>query len=167
MQGIIGSFDDVDATVTALRELRRRPVGGDITVFTPAPDHEIEHVLDNGPSVVRRYTLIGGLCGASFGYWIPIWVSRYWPLVTGGKPIASWIPYTIISFELMVLIGGLSTVAGLFVAARLPKLTMTVGYDARFSGGEYGVYVACTPERAREVEAVLRRAGAEEVQYEQ
>ena len=48
----------------------------------------------------------------TFGYWIAIWTSDYWPLVVGGKAIASWIPYTIIGFEVMVLVGALATVFG-------------------------------------------------------
>ncbi len=165
MQGVIGAFDDTNATVAAIEEVKRRR-WGDVTVYMPAPDHAIEHAIDAGPSVVRRFALIGGLCGMTFGYWIPIWISRYWPLVVGGKAIASWIPYTIISFELMVLIGGLSTVAGLFIAGRLPKITTTVGYDPRFSLDNYGVWVECPPDKARDVETALRRAGAVEVRSE-
>lgn len=165
MQGVIGAFDDTNATIAAIEELKRRRLG-DMTVYMPAPDHAIERVIDAGPSVVRRFTLIGGLAGMTFGYWIPIWISRYWPLVVGGKAIASWIPYTIISFELMVLIGGLSTVAGIFVASGLPRITTTVGYDPRFSLDNYGVWVTCPPDRARDVETTLRRAGAVEVRSE-
>jgi Protein of unknown function (DUF3341) len=165
MQGVIGVFDDADSAVTAIGELKKRR-WGDLTVYTPAPDHNVEHAIDAGPSVVRRFALIGGLCGMTFGYWIPIWISRYWPLVVGGKAIASWIPYTIISFELMVLIGGLSTVAGMFIAARLPKITTTVGYDPRFSLDNYGIWVECPPDKARDVETTLRRAGAVEVRSE-
>jgi len=165
MQGVVGIFDDAGAAVTAIGELKKRR-WGDLTVYTPAPDHNVEHAIDAGPSVVRRFALIGGLAGMTFGYWIPIWISRYWPLVVGGKAVASWIPYTIIGFELMVLIGGLSTVAGLFIAAGLPRITTTVGYDARFSGSEYGIWVECTPDRARDVETALRRAGAVEVRSE-
>ncbi len=165
MQGVIGAFDDTGAALAAIEELKRRR-WGDVTVYMPAPDHTIEHAIDAGPSVVRRFALIGGLCGMTFGYWIPIWISRYWPLVVGGKAIASWIPYTIISFELMVLIGGLSTVAGMFIAGRLPRITTTVGYDPRFSLDNYGVWVECPPDKARDVEAALRRAGAVEVRSE-
>jgi hypothetical protein len=165
MQGVVAIFDDANAAVAAIGEVKRRR-WGDSTVYTPAPDHDVEHAVDAGPSVVRRFTLIGGLTGMTFGYWIPIWISRYWPLVVGGKAIASWIPYTIIGFELTVLIGGLSTVAGLFIAARLPRITTTVGYDPRFSGSNYGIWVECTPDRAREVETALRRAGAVEVRSE-
>src|SRR5580704_13089857 len=99
MQGVVATFRDADASVTAIRDLKRRR-WGDVTVFMPAPDHNVEEAIGEGPSVVRRYTLIGGLAGLTFGYWIPIWVSRYWPLVVGGKAIGSWVPYTIIGFEL-------------------------------------------------------------------
>ena len=115
---------------------------------------------------MRRFTLIGGLLGVTFGYWIAIWISDYWPLVVGGKPIASWVPYTIIGFELMVLIGSLSTVFGMFAVSRLPRLTMTVGYDARFSHGDYGIWVPAGPDRASQAADVLRKHGAVEVRSE-
>ncbi len=165
MQGVVGRFREIDATLAAIEDLKHGRYG-DITVFMPAPQHELLEAVDGRPSVVRRFTLIGGLCGASFGYWIAVWTSKYWPLVVGGKAFAAWIPFTIIGFELMVLIGGLSTVAGLFIAARLPKLMATVGYDPRFSGADFGIYVACGPDRVRDVEAVLRRDGAIEVRDE-
>jgi hypothetical protein len=38
-----------------------------------------------------------------------------------------------------------------------------VGYDPRFSGGNYGVYVECAPEQNKAVEDTLRRNGAIEV----
>jgi hypothetical protein len=115
---------------------------------------------------VRKFTLIGGLLGVTFGYWIAIWVSDYWPLVVGGKPVASWVPYTIIGFEVMVLVGALSTVAGMFINSRLPKVTHTVGYDARFSHGDFGVWVECDPEDAGKCEDLFRAKGASEVRRE-
>ena len=162
---MLGRFREVDATVAAINALKRQPSTG-VTVYSPAPAHSIADAIDAPVSVVRRYALIGGLCGMTFGYWIPIYISKWWPLVVGGKPVPSWIPYTIISFELMVLIGALSTVAGLFINARLPNLRLTVGYDARFSDGEYGVWVECLPEQAKAVTETLRRSGAVEVRNE-
>jgi hypothetical protein len=165
MRGIVGVFYELDAIVDAIGALRKQRAG-DITVYSPTPRHELEHALHHGPSVVRRFTLFGGLAGATFGYWIAIWCSDYWPLVVGGKPIASWVPYTIFGFEVMVLIGSLSTVAGLFINSRIPRLTMTVGYDAQFSDGAYGLWVECPPERQRDVEATMRQFGAAEVRGE-
>src|SRR5919109_1895927 len=130
--GVLGSFKEIDAAVAAIGELRRQRYS-EITVYTPTPRHEFEHALESPESHVRRFTLVGGLLGATFGYWIAIWASEYWPLVVGGKAISTWVPYTIFGFEVMVLIGSLATVFGLFAASRVPRLTMTVGYDPRFS----------------------------------
>lgn len=165
MHGVIAHFRELDSLVEAIEELKEKRTG-DITVYTPTPRHEIEHAIHPPPSPVRKFTLIGGLCGLAFGYWIAIWASDYWPLVVGGKPIASWVPYTIYGFEVMVLIGALSTVAGLFITSRMPRLTMMVGYDPRFSHGDYGVWVECPPEKARSAEELLREHGAVEVRRE-
>jgi len=66
-----------------------------------------------------------------------------------------------------VLIGALSTVAGLFIHARLPRLTMLVGYDPRFSHGDFGIWVECAPDQRASVEALLKQHGAVEVRGEQ
>ena len=165
MRGVLGVFHELDATVDAIDDVKRQRVD-DIQIFTPILSHEIEEAVGGPESPVRRYTLIGGFFGATFGYWIAIWTSDYWPLVLGGKAIATWIPYTIIGFELMVLIGSLATVAGMFISSRLPNLTATVGYDPRFSEGDFGVFVACGADQAKAVEETLRKNGAVEVRSE-
>ena len=165
MPGLIGVFSELDATVDAIGDLRRQQYQ-ELTVYTPTPRHEFEHALEAPPSRVRLFTLIGGLCGATFGYWIAIWASKYWPLVVGGKPVASWIPYTVFGFEVMVLVGSLSTVFALFALSRVPRLTMTVGYDPRFSEGSFGLWVATTPDKAKAVAEILRKHGAVEVRHE-
>ena len=162
MQGVVATFRELDAAVHAVEELKKKNLG-DVTVYTPTPRHEFEDAIKAPISKVRRFTLVGGLLGVTFGYWIAIWTSTYWPLVVGGKAIASWIPYTIIGFEVMVLVGALSTVFGMFYLARIPRLTLTVGYDPRFSHGSYGVWVACAPDRLTAAEDLLRRNGAVEV----
>lgn len=165
MPGIIGAFEHMDSAIHAIGELRQRKYN-ELTVYSPTPRHELEHAIDAPPSRVRLFTLIGGLCGATFGYWIAIWASSYWPLIVGNKPIASWVPYTIFGFEVMVLVGSLSTVFALFALSRVPRLTMTVGYDERFSGGHFGVWVPATPDRAKEVADILQKHGAVEVRHE-
>jgi len=162
MQGVLGAFHELDAAVHAIEELKKERVG-DITVFTPTPRHELEHVMAHPPSKVRVYTLVFGLLGVTFGYWIPVWISDYWPIVVGGKAIASWVPFTILGFEVMVLIGGLMTVYAMFGLAHVPRLTTTVGYDPRFSGGHFGVWVVTDADRMDDAMSILRKHGAEEV----
>ena len=165
MQGVLGAFHEIDSAVHAIEELKHERVG-DITVFTPTPRHELEHVMAHSPSRVRVYTLIFGLLGMTFGYWIPVWISDYWPLVVGGKPIASWVPFTILGFEVMVLIGGLATVFAMFGLAGIPRLTTTVGYDPRFSSGHFGIWVEADGDRVDQAMNILKKHGAEEVRRE-
>jgi hypothetical protein len=165
MQGIIGAFQHLDGAVEAVEELRKSRMG-DVTVYTPTPRHELEDAMGSPMSPVRKFTLVGGTLGVTFGYWIAIWTSEYWPLVTGGKAIGSWIPYTIIGFEVFVLVGALSTVFGMFYVSRIPRLTMTVGYDPRFSHGDFGVWVECPPDKLAAAEDLMRRHGAVEVRGE-
>jgi hypothetical protein len=161
----MGAFHQIDGAVHAIEELKKQR-SGDITVFTPTPRHEFEHAMKHPPSKVRIFTLAFGLAGVTFGYWIPVWISDYWPLVVGGKAIATWVPFTILGFEVMVLIGGLATVFAMFGLSHIPRLTMTVGYDARFSGGYYGVFVDTEPDEESMVEGILKKHGAEEVRRE-
>jgi hypothetical protein len=159
---MLGVFQELDSTVGAIEELKKEKVG-DLTVYTPTPRHELEHAVHPPRSKVRLFTLIGGLAGVMFGYWIAIWASEYWPLVVGGKAISTWVPYTIFGFEVMVMVGALSTVFGMFYLQGIPRLTMTVGYDARFSDGSYGVWCECAPDQLAKAEAILKRHGAVEV----
>jgi hypothetical protein len=165
MRGIVGVFAELDSTVEAIEELKHRQLGK-LQVYTPTPRHELEHAVDPPRSAVRKFTLFGALAGAIFGYWIAIWGSEYWPLVVGGKAYGSWIPYTIIAFEMMVLVGALATVAGMFVNSRIPRLVETVGYDPRFSMGDFGIWVEDAPERLAAAERVVRKHGASEVRGE-
>jgi hypothetical protein len=165
MQGVLASFAYIDSAVHAIEDLNRARIG-EVTVFSPTPRHEFDEVLNRPKSAVRKITLAFGLLGVTFGYWIAIWISDYWPIQVGGKPVASWVPYTIIGFEVMVLVGGLATVIGMMALSRIPRLTMTVGYDPRFSGGDFGVWVETTPERAEEAVQLLQKHGAQEVRRE-
>jgi hypothetical protein len=162
MRGVLANFKELDSLCEAIEGLKKEKFT-QVTVYTPTPRHEIEDAVAAPMSPVRRFTLIGALLGATFGYWVAVWTSEYWPLQVGGKAIASWIPYTIIAFEMMVLVGGLATVAGMFINSRIPRLTPTIGYDPRFSHGDYGIWVEDAPERLRAAEALLRKHGASEV----
>jgi Protein of unknown function (DUF3341) len=161
---VVGVFAHVDSTVKALEELKARGYG-EVEVYTPAPIHEIEDVMEHGRPVsrVRLFTLIGGLTGTASGFTLTIWSAMQWGLVTGGKPVASIPPFVVIAFELTILFGGLATALGMILLGRLPRLSPSPGYDPRFSNDRFGVAVQCEPGRGGAVGEILRAAGAEEV----
>jgi hypothetical protein len=92
-------------------------------------------------------------------------MSRDWPLLVGGKPIAPIPPYVVMAFELTVLIGALSTVAGMmFLAAR--DTPRGLAYHPSFSDDRIGIFVPAGGDQAGAVAELLRGAGATEVRHE-
>ena len=161
---VLGVFAHVDTTLDAIRKLREKGFSS-LTVYTPVPVEEIEEEIEKVRplSKVRFFTLIGGLTGTATGFFLTIWSSLKWELITGGKAPVSIPPFVIIGFELTILFGGLSTLAALLLLGRLPKLTPSATYDPRFTLDRFGVAVACPAETADQVRSLLTAAGAEEV----
>ncbi len=161
---VLGVFAHVDTTVRALETLRAKGYQ-DLTVYMPVPMHEIEEVMerDRPVSRVRLFTLIGGLTGTASGFFLTIWSSLQWGLVTGGKPVASIPPFVVIAFELTILFGGIATLLGLIVLGRLPRLRPSPTFDPRFTNDRFGVAVRVAPDQVAGVRQILESAGAEEL----
>jgi Protein of unknown function (DUF3341) len=162
--GVLASFIHVDAAADAIRALRARGIRN-LTVYSAAPNHEIEEALEHKVSPVRFFTLVGGLTGCAAGFGMTIWMSYDWPVLVGGKTIASIPPYVVIAFELTILLGALITVAAVaFFSVALGK--RGAPYDPKFSDDRIGIFVPTTQDLAGQVEQMMRNAGAEEVRHE-
>jgi hypothetical protein len=159
---MLGVFDALDSAVDAVQRLRKAKAGK-LTVFSPMPSHDLEHALHPPQSAVRLFTLVGGLTGTATGFALPTWTSMDWPLVTGGKPIISMPAWVIIGFELTILFGALSTVAGMLILARLPNRKPLIVYDPSFSSDRFGVQIDTLSGREEEARAILSSAGALEI----
>jgi hypothetical protein len=161
---VLGVFAHVDTTLDAIRRLRAKGFS-ELTVYTPVPVEEIEEEIEKVRplSGVRLFTLVGALTGTATGFFLTIWSSMKWELITGGKAPVSFPPFIIIAFELTILFGGLATLAAMLLLGKLPKTKPSLTYDPRFTLDRFGVAVACPPETAEQVRSLLTGAGAEEV----
>lgn len=158
--GVLGSFVHIDAAVHAIRALRGRG-HRDLTVYSAAPIHELAEALEHPVSWVRLFTLLGGLTGCAAGFAMTIWMSRDWPVLVGGKPIAAIPPYVVLAFELTILTGALATVVGIILLSR--RRARGRPYRPQFSDDRIGVFVPCPPDQAPGIRELLTRAGSEEV----
>jgi hypothetical protein len=161
---VLGVFAHVDTTLQVIRDLRAKGFS-DLTVYTPIPVEEIEHEVEKVRplSKVRLFTLVGALTGTATGFFLTIWSSLKWELVTGGKAPVSIPPFVIIAFELTILLGGLASALAILVLGQLPRLKPSPTYDPRFTLDRFGVAVACAPDKVESVQSLLSTAGAEEV----
>ncbi|HZD40147.1 MAG TPA: DUF3341 domain-containing protein [Terriglobales bacterium] len=160
--GIVGSFRHLDSLLRAIQGLKKAGYQN-LQSLSPVPHHTIDEALEKPTSPVRVFTLIGGLLGATTGLVLTIATSLHYPLITGGKPIVSIPPFLIIVFELTILFGGLLTLAGMLLNARLPQMHIGPAYQARFSEDRFGLWVGCGENQYQEVTQLLERSGAEEV----
>ncbi|HEY6390882.1 MAG TPA: DUF3341 domain-containing protein [Bryobacteraceae bacterium] len=89
-------------------------------VYAPYPIHHLDEAMEIHRSRLPWVTLLlggAGLLIALLGqFYTVIWD---WPMNVGGKPANATLAFIPITFELTVLIGGLATVAALFLRARL------------------------------------------------
>jgi hypothetical protein len=164
--GVLGLFQYLDSTTDAARRLKSE--GYDVTVYSPTPRHEIEEALELPESAVRVWTLTGAFTGSAAGTAIAVWMSLDWPLIVGGKEIVSLPAFSVIIFEVTILLGALMTVAGLFMTARLPRIGKPEGfYHPSLSDGNFGVFAHVPPSHFDKVRGILQEAGSEEVLVEQ
>lgn len=161
--GVIGAFTHVDAACDAIREIKRQGYEGFI-VYTPVPNVEVAAAVGHKVSPVRRWTLGGGLLGVITGFAMTIWMSYDYPIVVGGKPLGSAVPYVVIAFELTILFGALATVAAVgYYAWR----TFQHGpHEPRFTNDTIGIFVPCGEEKRQAVSDLLLSSGAKEVRVE-
>ena len=162
--GVLGAFEHIDSAVAAIHGLKRAG-HADLTVYSAAPNHELEEALGTGSSWVRAFTLIGALTGCTAGWAMTRWMSYDWPLLVGGKPTAAFPPYTVIMFELTILLGALSTVLGMILLP-LVKDIRGRAFHPRFTDDRIGIFVPCATDRAESVKQLLAGAGAVEVNHE-
>lgn len=162
MAQVLGILKDPDDAVSAIHSLKEAGFN-DLEIYSPVPHHGIEEALDRGPSPVRIFTLIGCLIGVTFGYFLQIWVAYDWPLVIGGKPFASIPAYTIIGFELNILLGALLTVLSLMFFGMWKTRNGHDAYQPGFSGDLFGCVVSCHGDQIARAQDLLKRSGCTEV----
>ena len=164
--GVLGVFPHLDAACDAIRRLRHE--GYEVTTYSPTPRHEIEEALGTQESPVRLFTLTGAFTGTAAGTALATWTSIDWPLIVGGKEIIALPAFSVIMFEVTILLGALSTVAGLFINARLPRIGRPEAlYHPSFTAGNFGVFAHVPRDRYDAVRNILTESGSEEVLVEQ
>ena len=116
---LVGIFERPDDILDATREARRQ--GFQIRdVYAPYAVHGLDHAMGLRPSRLPWVCFLLGLGGAAFKVWFEYWTTASdWPIDVGGKPWNSLPAFVPITFEVMVLFAGLSTVLAFLMVSRL------------------------------------------------
>ena len=134
-----------------------------VEAFSPMPLEDVEHILPGRKSGVRWFTLLGGISGLAFGILFPVYTVLDWPLITGGKPVVSIPTFIVIGFELTILFGALSTLIGLLLLGKMPRIRLR-DYDTRFSEYSFGIVTEVDDKDIEDFSRML--TAADDIQIE-
>jgi Alternative complex III, ActD subunit len=164
---VLGEFEREHALFDAVRALRAR-AGAKLDVHSPYPLHGSDEVLGLKRSTVPLVTLIAGVTGAGFGYFIQWYMAAFdWPLNVGNRPPHSAPAFIPVTFELGILFAALAIFFGLlggyFGFPRVHHPVFEV--EAFRSASIDGLWLSAEVEGrdAEPVAAELRRLGARHV----
>jgi hypothetical protein len=128
---LLGIFDNEHDILGATEKAREK--GYQIVdVYAPYAVHGLDHAMGLAPSKLPRVCFALGLFGAAFKVWFEYWTTATdWPINVGGKPFNSLPAFVPVTFEVMVLFAGVSTViAFLYVCGLFPgKKAQVVLHD--------------------------------------
>ena len=116
---LIATFSEAESLLHAVRAVRQAEYRV-YDVYSPYPIHGMDEAMNirrtRLPFVTLAIGACAGLTALLFQFYTTVWD---WPMNVGGKPDNSTLAFIPITFELTVLLGGLSTVAALFLRAQL------------------------------------------------
>ena len=168
---VVGLFGDPESALAAAGSIQTANLGTP-ELMSPVPMEGVEEVLGEKKSVIKRFSLFGAIFGGISGFLLAAITAVLYAHPTGGRPIITFPPYLIITYELTILFGIVFTVIGFFVSARLPNGLWTAWwkqdenrpYVPEAAVDKFAVSVSCASnENVQQAETILRTAGAEEV----
>jgi hypothetical protein len=118
--GLMAEFENPHELVDAARRARAEGYTR-LDGYTPFPVEGLAEALDLGDTRVPLIVLIGGLVGAVLGYSMQYYLTAVdYPVIVGGRPYHSWPSFIPVTFEMTVLVAGLSAVLGMLALNGLP-----------------------------------------------
>lgn len=120
--GIVAEFDSARAIYQAAEKTTAQGYTR-VDAHTPFPVHGLDKALKQGPSPLGWLVLCGGITGICLAQLMMWWMNGvdYVMWVSGKTPYA-WETTIPITFELIVLLAGITAVFGMFGLNKLPRL---------------------------------------------
>jgi hypothetical protein len=118
-RSVIGVFADEDSLLDATRACRE--AGFEIhDVYTPYAVHGLDEAMGLRRSRLPWVAFTAGLLAGAFALFVQLYTQAIdWPINVGGKDPWQLHGYVPVTFEVTVLIAGLSTMVALFFRSRL------------------------------------------------
>lgn len=119
--GVAAEFDEAEPLLEAARRAQQAGYT-EMDAFSPFPIDGLAEAVGLRKNRVSLTTLLGGIVGGSFAYFMMWFVNTIdYPMNVGGRPHHSWPSFIPITFELTVLFAAFGAVLGMLIFNRLPE----------------------------------------------
>jgi hypothetical protein len=144
MYGLLAEFKTTERLVEAATCVRREGYRH-VEAYTPFAVEGLANALGAGPGRVAAVTFVGGAVGAAGGYLLQWYAAVLsYPVNIGGRPVHSWPAFVPLTFELTVLVAGLSAaLIGVIAFNGLPRLTHPLFNEPAFSRATRDAFFLC------------------------
>ncbi len=121
---IMGLFSNFEEAFAAISDIRDKKIPGvtvdDVTLKSPIEHPEIEEILGDRGSPLPKIALFGSIFGIVFGFlFLAAAQATFLVQPQGGKPVIPLPSNIVLTYEMLILFGVLSTVVGFLINARL------------------------------------------------
>lgn len=164
VNGTVAFFEDEHALLIAAQKTYEQGYRK-FDSISPFPIHGMDDAIGLKRSPVPWFTFFAGATGLAFGVWVQWWMSAVsWPINIGGKPMFSLPAFIPIIFELTVLFGALTSVAGMLWLCGLPKVDPPV-IDPGLTCSKFALFIPEDDQGYDEprVQSLMKTLGAVEV----
>ncbi len=161
---IMGTFAFEEDFLAAAKNLQSSGFDN-ISLLSPVQLEEAQQVLGLGKSPVRRFSLAGAIIGAISGFAMAVGTALVFILPTSGRAIITVPPYLIITYEMTILFGVLFTLLGFHFVSGLPAWRDRPYLPSAHIDRFVVVVEGAAGEQAERAEAIIRQAGADEIQH--
>jgi hypothetical protein len=118
--GLMAEFDSANTLVAAAHRVREEGYKK-VDAYSPFPIEELTEALDIRPTRLPLLVLMGGIIGCVGGYFMMYYSSVFaYPINVAGRPLHSWPMFIPITFELTILVAGVTAVLGMLALNGLP-----------------------------------------------
>jgi len=152
-------FENLQGLEDSLRKLKGMGIRHYET-YAPVSIKHLEELMPDRGSTVRLWATIGAILGLVSFWVMSSKASLIFPLVVGGKPPVSNVPFVVVMYEGTILLGSIAAFISGIVLARLWPRKPPSMYDPKWSGSEFGIEVECKDEEKGHVLELLKASGA-------
>jgi hypothetical protein len=156
----LGIFNDIETAGRAVESLVKAGFAeSEITSLTSVPYPDGVLVKTDQRTWLRWMALGGGFAGAAAGFFLAAGTAWLYPVQTGDKPIITFYPAGIVTYEVTMLFAIIGAIGGMFLEMKLPPRGERP-YDPAISEGYIGISVAVPSGGSSRAEELMKKAGA-------